>query len=63
MGLAKGLVIFLEDDGTEYLFSEECTCAECGVNIPEMAPRMFFLQQPLRGVYGVRRPGGGAPDG
>ena len=46
LGLAKGLVIFLEDDGTEYLFSEECTCAACGVNIPEMAPRMFSFNSP-----------------
>ena len=46
LGLAKGLVIFLQDDGTEYLFSEECTCATCGVNIPEMAPRMFSFNSP-----------------
>ncbi len=46
LGLAKGLVILLEEDGTEYLFSEECTCAACGVNIPEMAPRMFSFNSP-----------------
>ena len=52
LGLAKGLVIFLEDDGTEYLFSEECTCAECGVNIPEMAPRMFSFNSPYGACTG-----------
>lgn len=46
LGLAKGLVILLGEDGTEYLFSEECTCAACGVNIPEMAPRMFSFNSP-----------------
>ena len=46
LGLARGLVIFLEDNGAEYLFSEECTCAKCGVNIPEMAPRMFSFNSP-----------------
>ncbi len=46
LGLAKGLVVFLDEEGTEYLFSEECTCAACGVNIPEMAPRMFSFNSP-----------------
>ena len=46
LGLARGLVILLGDDGAEYLFSEECTCAECGVNVPEMAPRMFSFNSP-----------------
>ncbi len=46
LGLAKGLVILLDVGGAEYLFSEECTCATCGVNIPEMAPRMFSFNSP-----------------
>ncbi len=46
LGLARGLVILLGDDGAEYLFSEECACARCGVTVPEMAPRMFSFNSP-----------------
>ncbi|MBI2177347.1 MAG: excinuclease ABC subunit UvrA [Candidatus Tectomicrobia bacterium] len=46
LSLAKGLVMFQEEGGSEYLFSRQSACAECGVTIPEMAPRMFSFNSP-----------------
>ena len=46
LSLAKGLVMFHEEEGSEYLFSRQSACAECGVTLPEMAPRMFSFNSP-----------------
>jgi len=46
LSLAKGLVMFQEEGGSEYLFSRLSACAGCGVTLPEMAPRMFSFNSP-----------------
>ncbi len=33
-------------DGDRMLFSERLACAECGISIPEIAPRMFSFNSP-----------------
>lgn len=39
--LANGLVIILEPDGTETLYSEKLACVRCGASLPEFEPRSF----------------------
>ncbi len=42
-----GLVIVREaDSGTEYLYSQNYACPECGINIEELSPRMFSFNSP-----------------
>lgn len=45
-GLMKLLVI--EEEGKEYerIFSENFACADCGINFPEINPRMFSFNNP-----------------
>ncbi len=43
--IAEGLVLVLVDD-EERLFSTKLSCPECGVSIPELAPRMFSFNSP-----------------
>jgi excinuclease ABC subunit A len=45
-GLSEGLVRVAVAGGEETLFSERYACAECGVSITEMAPRMFSFNTP-----------------
>ena len=44
--LADGLVV-IEKDGEEHLFSTNYACAECGVSIPEIEPRLFSFNNPF----------------
>ena len=44
--LADGLVV-VEKDGVEHLFSTNYACAECGVSIPEIEPRLFSFNNPF----------------
>jgi excinuclease ABC subunit A len=45
--LADGVVqVDLLDGGEPLLFSERLACAECGVSLPEIAPRMFSFNSP-----------------
>jgi len=45
--LADGVVqVDLLDGGEPLLFSERLACAECGVSLPELAPRMFSFNSP-----------------
>jgi excinuclease ABC subunit A len=45
--LADGVVqVDLLDGGEPLLFSERLACAECGVSLPEVAPRMFSFNSP-----------------
>ncbi|MEA1971018.1 MAG: excinuclease ABC subunit UvrA [Thermodesulfobacteriota bacterium] len=45
-GLSGGLVGIQIVDGKELLFSENYACPECGINVPELAPRMFSFNSP-----------------
>ncbi len=45
-GLSGGLVGIQIVDGEELLFSEIYACPECGISIPELAPRMFSFNSP-----------------
>ncbi|MBW2557948.1 MAG: excinuclease ABC subunit UvrA, partial [Deltaproteobacteria bacterium] len=45
-GLSGGLVGIQVVDGEELLFSETYACPECGISIPELAPRMFSFNSP-----------------
>ena len=44
--LAKGVVV-ISVDGKEQVVSEEFACADCGISIPELAPRMFSFNSPF----------------
>jgi len=46
LGLAGGLVRINVVDGEEMLFSEIYACPDCGVSIPDLAPRMFSFNSP-----------------
>ena len=39
--LANGLVLIIDKDGTETLYSERLACVECGASLPEFEPRSF----------------------
>ena len=45
LDLADGLIIALYDD-KEQLFSSKLSCSECGIAMPELAPRMFSFNSP-----------------
>ena len=45
--LADGVVqVELLDGGEPLLFSERLACVECGISLPEIAPRMFSFNSP-----------------
>jgi excinuclease ABC subunit A len=44
-GLAEGLVK-VDAGGAEVLFSEKYSCPECGIGVPELAPRIFSFNSP-----------------
>jgi len=46
LGLSGGLVGIQVLDGEEMLFSENYACPECGINMPELAPRVFSFNSP-----------------
>ncbi|MFH1070030.1 MAG: excinuclease ABC subunit UvrA, partial [Candidatus Glassbacteria bacterium] len=43
--LAEGLVK-VDTGGAEVLFSEKYSCPECGIGVPELAPRIFSFNSP-----------------
>ncbi|MGL5635035.1 MAG: excinuclease ABC subunit UvrA [Sarcina sp.] len=45
--LAEGLVIINVIGGEDTLYSEHFACAECGISIEELAPRMFSFNSPF----------------
>ncbi|MBW2632058.1 MAG: excinuclease ABC subunit UvrA [Deltaproteobacteria bacterium] len=45
-GLSGGLVGIQIVGGEELLFSENYACPECGISMPELAPRMFSFNSP-----------------
>lgn len=44
--MGEGLVIASVIDGEETLFSENFACADCGISIDELAPRLFSFNAP-----------------
>ncbi|MBP8718238.1 MAG: excinuclease ABC subunit UvrA [Candidatus Atribacteria bacterium] len=46
LNLSDGLVIILDDQDREYIFSEKFSCPYCGINLPEITPRMFSFNSP-----------------
>ena len=45
--MAEGLVLVSVVDGHETLFSENFACADCGISIGELAPRLFSFNAPF----------------
>ena len=56
--LTGGIVQIAIIEGEERLYSEKMACVDCGVSMPTIEPRTFFLQQHLRCLPGVQRTGG-----
>ncbi len=44
--LADGNLIIKVKNGEELTFSEEQACADCGISVPELTPRMFSFNSP-----------------
>ncbi len=44
--LAEGLVVIDVVGAKELIFSQNFACADCGVSLPEIAPRMFSFNNP-----------------
>ena len=44
--LSEGLVIINIIDGEDMLFSEKFACADCGISIGEITPRLFSFNAP-----------------
>ena len=62
--LAGGLVVVnVVGEDRDILFSQNYACEDCGVSIEELTPRMFSLQQPIRGLSHLHRPGQPAEGG
>ncbi len=43
---SDGLVAIAESDGAETLYSEKYACPDCGISMPELAPRFFSFNSP-----------------
>ncbi|MBE3587273.1 MAG: excinuclease ABC subunit UvrA [Thermoanaerobacteraceae bacterium] len=46
LGHAGGVALAAVVDGPEILFNENLACPECGVSLPEIAPRLFSFNSP-----------------
>jgi excinuclease ABC subunit A len=46
LSLSEGLVIVLEEEDKEHIFSEKFSCPHCGVSLPEITPRIFSFNSP-----------------
>jgi excinuclease ABC subunit A len=46
LGVAAGLVVVDVDGRSDLLFSRHLACPNCGVSVPELAPRMFSFNSP-----------------
>jgi excinuclease ABC subunit A len=44
---SKGLMIVLDQDNNEYIFSSEMSCPQCGIVFEELQPRMFSFNSPF----------------
>ena len=46
VSLSEGIVIIDLEGGKEKIFSEHFSCPRCGINLPEIAPRIFSFNSP-----------------
>jgi excinuclease ABC subunit A len=46
LATAEGLVVIEVDGKRDLLFSRHLACPDCGVSVPELAPRMFSFNSP-----------------
>jgi excinuclease ABC subunit A len=46
LSLSEGIVIIDIEGGKEKIFSEHFSCPRCGINLPEIAPRIFSFNSP-----------------
>ena len=44
--LSTGLVIVLDEQEKEHIYSEKFSCPHCGINLPEITPRIFSFNSP-----------------
>jgi len=44
--LSDRLVMILDEQEKEYMFSEKFSCPHCGISLPEITPRMFSFNSP-----------------
>lgn len=44
--LGQGVVLVQVVDGEELMFSQNFACVDCGISLPEIAPRMFSFNSP-----------------
>ncbi len=46
LNLSEGIVVIDIEGGEEKMFSEHFSCPNCGINLPEIAPRIFSFNNP-----------------
>lgn len=46
LNLSEGIVVIDIEGGKEKMFSEHFSCPSCGINLPEIAPRIFSFNNP-----------------
>jgi len=46
MTLSGGLMVVYTGEGKEIMFSQNFSCPDCGVSLPELEPRMFSFNNP-----------------
>ena len=46
LSLSEGIVVIDIEGGKEKMFSEHFSCPKCGINLPEIAPRIFSFNSP-----------------
>lgn len=47
LNLGEGVVLVQIVDGEELMFSQNFACVDCGISLPEIAPRMFSFNSPF----------------
>ena len=55
--LANGLVVVAVVNGEERLYSQKLACPDCGTSVPAARAPLVLLQQPLRRLRDLHRPG------
>lgn len=46
LSISEGIVVIDIEGGKEKIFSEHFSCPNCGINLPEIAPRIFSFNNP-----------------
>lgn len=46
LSISEGIVVIDIEGGKEKIFSEHFSCPSCGINLPEIAPRIFSFNSP-----------------